>query len=477
MKVVLKSRTLCVWFGFVLLGWIVSATEPVAREVPYTWDFSAWPADSTNYPLGVIGWKIKGAASANFSVVPALADQLLIAPSDASKTTGGLHNYAEKLGILDSSSGGYALACAVRTTAKKNVTVEYDIMTLRNPFDGISDTRTNECTLQYRIGTTGDFTPTGMAYTNDSTQQEGGTASQNPRTLIFIFPASCDNQPIVQLRWAVRDLSGKGSRPSFAIGRIHVTGEDVPVGLLPPQNIRVTTTTATSLSLAWDVAPLATAYSIDLYATCDTSGTTFFAETFNGFAGSNDNNRANSLDAYTQTNGWSGATIYESDGCIRMGNSSTRGWIQTPPLSPPDTYSICFDARAWNGTSETTNIDIYAIQGESTNILKTIQLSKTNMQHFVVQAEATAGTRIGFCAKNNTENRFFLDNLSLISSGHAHANVTNDMRVTCTTATIHRLASGLQYQGVIRSVKDSEQSSNSTEFTAKTFCATLIMFN
>jgi|GEM_PF-5841713 len=478
MKVVITSRTVCVWSCFVLLGSVVEATEPAAQAIPCTWDFSTWEASSTNYPPGVIGWKIRGDASGVFSVVPALADQSLIAPSDASKTTGGAHNYAGKLGILDTGSGAYALACAISTFRKTNVAVAYDIMTLRNPFNGTSNTRTNECTLQYRVGTNGNFTLTGMAYTNDATLQITGVMPQKPRTQTFVLPLSCDNQPIVQLRWAVRDLSGSGLRPSFALGRIEVTGEDAPVCLPPPQNIRVTARTARSLSLAWDVVPAATAYAIDVYSSFDTSGETFFAESFNGFAGESNVNHENMLDPpHTQTNGWSGAVVYESLGSIRLGTGETRGWIQTPLLSPPDTYSICFDAYAWEGTSEKTNIDVYATQNGTTNILGTIQLFKTHMQHFVIQAEATAGTRIGFTAKQNTANRFYLDNLSLISGGTAHASVTNDMRVTCTTATLHGLTSELQYQGVIRAIKGSEQSANSPEFTAKTFCATLIMLH
>ena len=477
MKVVLKSRTMCVWSCLVLLGAVIEATEPATQAIPFTWDFSTWDANSTNYPSGINGWKLGTSGSTQFILTPALSNVLMIAPSTAKESDGGIHNYSGKLGILDTSSGRYALACAINTSGKTNVTVAYDIMTIRNPFNGTTNTRTNECTLQYRIGTTGNFTLTGLSYTNDGALQTAGVTPQNPWTHTFVLPSTCDNQPIVQLRWAVRDLTGSGSRPSFALGRIQVTGEDAPVSLLPPQNIRVTARTATSLSLAWDVVPSATAYAIDVYSSLDTSGETFFAETFNGFSGESNVTHENQLDSHTQTNGWIGAAIYESLGSIRLGTGDTRGWIQTPPLNPPDTYSICFDAYAWDGTSEKTNMDVYAIHNGITNVLRTIQLFKTNFQHFVIQTESTSGTRIGFTAKQNTINRFCLDNLSLISTGHTHESVTNNMRVSCTTATLHGLTSRLQYQGVIRAIKDSEQSASSTEFTAKPFCATLIMLH
>ncbi|MEI7946302.1 MAG: hypothetical protein WCJ02_06375 [bacterium] len=477
MKVVLHLRTMCVLFGLAWLGSIVQATEPVAQEIPCTWDFSAWETSSTNYPPGVIGWKIGADASTQFILTPLVSDAHLIAPSSASDTSGGVHNYAGKLGMLDSGSGAYALACAINTIAKTNITVVYDIMTIRNPFDGTTNTRTNECTLQYRVGATGNFTPTGMTYTNDATQQKSGTMPQNPRTQTFAFPSACANQPIVQLRWTIRDLSGKGLRPSFAIGRIEVTGEIAPTGLCSPQNISVTNITATSFGLIWDVVPQATAYTLDIYTCIITPDASFFGETFDGFDGAGNTSRETMLDAYTQTNGWAGTAVYESLGSIRLGNSSTRGWIQTPRLTLPDRFSICFDAISWDGTSEATTIDVFALQETTTNVLKTIQLSKTEMQSFVIQAEAASGSILGFTAKRSTNNRFYLDNLSLTADLHTHSFVSNNMSVPSNTAIIPGLTPGRHYQGVIRAINGSAQSANSSEFSAKTFTATLITFN
>jgi hypothetical protein len=477
MKVVLHLRTMCVLFGLAWFGAIVQATEPVALEIPCTWDFSTWEASSKNYPPGVIGWKINADASTQFILTAAVSDAPIIAPSSASETSGGVHNYSGKFGLLDSGSGAYSLACAISTIGKTHVTVAYDIMTIRNPFDGTANTRTNECTLQYRIGTAGNFTPTGITYTNDATQQKSGTTPQSPRTQTFAFPSACANQPVVQLRWAIRDLSGKGLRPSFAIGRIVVTGETEPTELCSPQNICIVNITATSFGLIWDVVPQATAYAIDIYSCAIIPSAPFFGETFEGFDGAGNASRENMLDTYTQTNGWAGGAVYESRGCIRLGNSSTRGWIQTPLLSPPARFSICFDARAWDGTSEATSIDVYALQATTTNVLQTIQLSKTEMQSFVIPAEAASGTIFGFTAKRNTENRFYLDNLSLTADRHAHSIVTNIISVSGNTAIIRGLTPGRHYQGVIRAINGSAQSANSDEFIAKTSNATLIMFN
>lgn len=477
MKVVLHLRTLCVLSGVACIGSIAHATEPVAQAIPYLWDFSTWEASSTNYPAGVIGWKIGAAASSQFSLTPAVSDAFMVALSSANDPSGGVHNYAGTFGLLDSGSGAYSLACAINTIGKTNVTVEYDIMIIRNPFDGTNNTRTNECTLQYRVGTTGNFFPSGVSYTNDATQQKSGTLPQNLRTQLYACPSACDNQQVVQLRWGVRDLSGKGQRPSFSIGRVAVTGESAMPRFCSPQNIRITGITATSISLMWDVVPQATAYAIDLYTCANTSEGTFFGETFNRFAGSSNTSRENALDAYTQTNGWAGAAVYESLGSIRLGNASTRGWIQTPLLTHPDRFSIRFDARAWDGTSEATTIDVFTIHGGATNILETINLSTNAMNSYVIQTTDAQESILGFTAKRSTNNRFYLDNLSLTAGWHTQSGVTNNMIVPCNSAIIKGLTPGCHYQGVIRALQGASQSANSSAFTAKTFNATLIMIN
>jgi hypothetical protein len=477
MTVVLYSRTLCVLVGIVLFGSLVHGAEPPVQPLPCMWDFSTWEATSTNYPPGMIGWTLASAASTQFILTPALSDAPLSAPSSASTTAGGVHNYAGKLGILDTGSGAFALACAISTLARSNIVVTCDVMTLRNPYDGTKNIRINAFALLYRVGTSGSFTCSGLAYTNDTTQQKTGTVPQNPLTLTVQLPPSCDNQAVVQLRWSACDLSGSGSRPSFAIGRIQVSGDGSPSLLTPPQNIRATAVNATSFTLTWDVVPHATAYALDLYACTETLGEGFFDEDFNGFSGSSNVSREDVLDDYTQTSGWTGRAVYESAGAIRLGNSSTRGWIETPLLNVSGRWSAYFDAGAWDNPSEATTIDVYTLQNGTTNLLETLTLSKTTLQPFVIQTETTGGCHLGFTAKRNTNNRFYLDNLSLFRGWQTQTAVTNNMTVTANQALLTGLRPGLRYQGVIRALNETGHSPDSDFFSVKTFNATLILLN
>ncbi len=197
-------------------------TNPTAQNLPYSQNFASLTAASTTYPAGWQGWQLGTSATTAFRTNAPTADLALNGSSTAATTTGGVHNYNGKIGILQSGSVDPALALAINTTAQNNIRITYDVMTIRNPYDGTTNTRINEVTLQYRVGTSGTFTSlTGIEYQNNTTNQTGAvTTPQNLVTKTIILPPACNNQAVVQLRWAARDVSGAGARPSFAVDNI-----------------------------------------------------------------------------------------------------------------------------------------------------------------------------------------------------------------------------------------------------------------
>ena len=202
----------------------VSQTNPAVQGIPYSQDFSGLAHTSTTYPAGWQGWTISTSPGATFNTGAPTADKTLTASSTAAINTGNIHNYNGKIGLLNNTSLDLGIVLALNATGKSNVQVTYDIMTIRNPYNGTTDTRINEVTLQYRIGTTGAFTNlTGIEYQNNTTLQTGAvTTPQNSQNKSIALPASCNNQPVVQIRWASRQISGSGSRASFAVDNILV---------------------------------------------------------------------------------------------------------------------------------------------------------------------------------------------------------------------------------------------------------------
>ncbi|KAA2240586.1 T9SS type A sorting domain-containing protein [Chitinophaga agrisoli] len=235
---------LLVTYLFMLLcpgAW--AQTQPAAQAMPYQQNFDVLTPGATVYPAGWQGWALAGSPSGNYNTAPPESDKPLLSGT-ASSTTNGAYNYNGKMGFLNSGSVDNALVLALNTIGQLNIAFRYDIMTLRNPFDGGSNTRVNEVMLQYRIGNAGNFTNiAGTVYQNNNITQTGSgvTTPQNLVNIMVTLPPDCSNQPLVQLRWANRQITGAGSRPSFAIDNIQASssGSDTvapAISMLQPAN-------------------------------------------------------------------------------------------------------------------------------------------------------------------------------------------------------------------------------------------------
>jgi hypothetical protein len=185
-------------------------TNPTPQGLPYSEDFSSLAHNSTTYPAGWQGHTISTSPGASYNTGGPTADRNLTGNSTAATTSGNVHNYDGKLGFLNTSSLDLTLTLALNTTGFQNVVVAYDIMTIRNPYDGSSNTRINEVSLQYRVGVSDGWTTiTGQEYQNNTTTQTGAvTTPQKLESKTVTLPAACDNQSVVQIRWASRQDTG-----------------------------------------------------------------------------------------------------------------------------------------------------------------------------------------------------------------------------------------------------------------------------
>ncbi len=226
-----KTITIIATIAYCLLviGTVKGQTNPSPALLSnlYAQSFSL-AATSTTYPVGWQGWTVGTTSGATFRTTDPTADAAMIASSGASIATGGVHNYNGKIGMLASGSTDPSICFAISTSSRSDVKVNFDLMTIRNPYDGAANTRINAVDLQYRVGTSGAFTSvTGIAngiYQNNTTTQVGSgvTTPQNVQAIAITLPAACDGQANIQLRLVQRDISGVGSRPSFAIDNVTI---------------------------------------------------------------------------------------------------------------------------------------------------------------------------------------------------------------------------------------------------------------
>lgn len=226
-----KTALIVLSIIFVSLLFAQTPVNPVPQPLPYAQDFSNLPHASTNYPVGLTGWMIYLPPSTEYCIDPPSYHRNMTASGYADATGASIYNYNGKIGIQEPTGWSFAIVFALNTSGKRNIKIDYDIMTIRNPYGYGSSNHINEATLQYRIGTTGNFTTLpGIGYQNNITQQINKTTNpQNLQHRSILLPAACDNQPELQVRLVSRLVSGSGSyRPSFAIDNIFVTGEDIP---------------------------------------------------------------------------------------------------------------------------------------------------------------------------------------------------------------------------------------------------------
>lgn len=209
---------------------LFSQTMPAPQTLPYNQDFSALLHTSAAYPAGWQGWELSATAPSTVILTNApLSDISLGASKTAADAQGGVANYDGKIGMLSraqtNNNTNPSLALAISTIGQTGIKIMFDAMTIRNPYGTGQNSRINSMVLQYRIGTSGAFTTlSGTSYSNGTTAQTSGTSPQNPQTITVVLPASCENVTDLQLRWVMHDVSGSGTRPSFAVDNISICG-------------------------------------------------------------------------------------------------------------------------------------------------------------------------------------------------------------------------------------------------------------
>lgn len=144
-------------------------------------------------------------------------------------TTGGVTEFelADPTVALAGSGTADAPSLLINldTSGRYNVLVEYNVRDL----DGSADNAVQPVALQYRVGSTGNFTNIAAAFVADAT-------TANAATLVtpvsVTLPAAADNQPLVQIRMIT--VNATGNDEPVGIDDIFISG-----GLPPPPAVSI----------------------------------------------------------------------------------------------------------------------------------------------------------------------------------------------------------------------------------------------
>ncbi|NGF55836.1 T9SS type B sorting domain-containing protein [Parapedobacter sp. SGR-10] len=228
---------------FIILGLIAngllsfSQTNPTPQPLPYSQNFSVLDGlPGAVYPDGFQGWRIVE-AEPNLSgrVNPPTANVNMKSSGSNATTAAGVYDFTGKIGLLSSTYNDLTIALALNTssvTAPQQVRITFDAMTMLNIYDGTINNYRLGLVFQYRIGTSGNFTPTDAIFESGTTPNAtSGTNGQDITPFSILLPVECSGQPVVQVRWVCKRISGNsGQRQSFAIDNITAEGVTVENG-------------------------------------------------------------------------------------------------------------------------------------------------------------------------------------------------------------------------------------------------------
>ena len=226
-------------------------TNPPVQNLPYNFTSQS----GTILPASIAMHKFSGLVTTK-TVAGGTAD---LANTTASNGGGWSDQGVNGIGILGSGTafaGG--MVVAINTTGKTNITTTWKVITILNQLS-----RDNSISLQYRIGTTGNFTD----ISSTTTYSSANTVAGDAQTFSQKLPADAENQLLVQVRWLYWESSVglTGSRDKLAITNINV---DVPATVCStptaqPVNIVFGTITDVAISGSFSAAtPVADEYII-----------------------------------------------------------------------------------------------------------------------------------------------------------------------------------------------------------------------
>lgn len=150
-------------------------------------------------------------------------------------------------------------------------------------------------------------------------------------------------------------------------------------------------------------------------------GDTLFYETFDKSVGKGGNDDAWSGQVANSAfvadyQGWDVENAYGAAQCAKFGTGSKKGRATTPAIKADGAAILTFRAAAWNGTSEKTTLLLSVSNG--TIEPESVTLAKGEWQEYTATLSGADFVTVTFESKANANNRFFLDDILVVSKGN-----------------------------------------------------------
>lgn len=261
----------------------------------------------------------------------------------------------------------------------------------------------------------------------------------------------------------------------------------VVASLAVPTITSAVATECDTASITWTTVSGADGYRVGAVGTV-VRGTMAIRETFDGFT---NYMATTALDSYANdymdNTGWTLANAYRGNasstdheaGSVAKfgGGSSAKGSLESPALDLSGNegdFVVMFDARRWKG--DKTTLDILLSGTVVTNIVLT-----DVMETYIMSISGgTAGARVAIEGHAANNNRFFLDNLRIVSGTVTTQTVAQDkLSLSGTTCTATGLTPDATYTFTVTAYVDGDEETTSASVSVSTPEAparTLIIF-
>jgi predicted extracellular nuclease len=238
-----------------LLAALPAAADTSAQSLPFSQNWTntgqITADDDWSGVAGIVGYLGDDSTTMATGVDPqtrlegswsTTADVIANQTNPNSLFTGGVAEFhlADPVVALQGSGTADApnLVVNLTTSGQSNIGVEYKLRDI----DGSADNAVQPVALQYRVGSTGNFTNVPAAFVPDATT--GPSLATQTTAVDVALPAAVDNQPLVQLRIITANAAGSDE---------WVGVDDISVAVLPPETAPQVSST-TPANGATDVA-------------------------------------------------------------------------------------------------------------------------------------------------------------------------------------------------------------------------------
>lgn len=221
-------KRLYVTFFFLIATakFVFAQTNPTAQTIPYTQSFGG--SQFNTLPSGWAAWNgLSGASVTTQSSAEGSAPigDATVTAATATQSAAGVYGLAissnARLYVQQSSNttnGVNQPVLALNTTGKTNITISFNYTA-----EVSVATRALGVVLQYRVGISGGWTTLSVGVQNNPYNQTTSTTAGTVTAASADLPAACENQSVVQLRWANWRPTGTGNSQGFSIDDISVT--------------------------------------------------------------------------------------------------------------------------------------------------------------------------------------------------------------------------------------------------------------